>query len=329
MLVAAGLGACAAASQEATPQEKAVLESYRLLEKALQTGDGRLWLDVHDEEIRTAMTGSPHYQEMITKGMRPRPHARYEDSRVIVQKDEAAVFGKFSDEDFKTSQYSAVRFVLENAGWKVAEELSSDSPIAESSFLPPPESGFFNDDPWQGIAYARRDASASDAGANDWKIQATFNAPYLYVRFEHTVYELPQVGEEALQAGQTGAPAMPPVVRLDIGSPGKEAGLQEYYIQTGDVTTTKAEFGPDGKATVHRYFVNYSLHVTDKDQRSIFTSDAMSSHPLIAVSGSAIIVKIPVESLGLDPQKPQPMVLRDAEVPGRFAPYAVEHYKPF
>ncbi len=99
--------------------ESAVIQIYELLEKALRTGDGKLWLELRSQTVLEEMTQDR--KRSLEEHLPPQPNVHLQLSSVVIQTDAAAVFGKFVREG-GDSQFHAVRFVLENGTWRILKE---------------------------------------------------------------------------------------------------------------------------------------------------------------------------------------------------------------
>ncbi|MFQ5797684.1 MAG: hypothetical protein ACE5H0_03205 [Bacteroidota bacterium] len=283
LVIFAGVTKYSLASSADSKKEEAILKAYRLLEEAVRTGNGKLWLDLHTREILEQM--DTPMKEMMQQGFPGRPVIRLQDSSLIVQESNAAVFGKFINED-GSSQFHAVRFVLEQGKWKILEEQISNGSIDPHSFLPPEDGSFLRrGSPWAKIPYAeKKDEHLVDDATNAWDMQAALDESFLYIRLSSKT-ELPAVGKEVTEQGITGAPSLPHIV---VAIPSES---EQFEIFIGDVTTTKFGETP-------RHFVNYSMTFNHRNDM-IFSCHATSPSRLLQVNGKLIDVKIPRASLDL------------------------------
>ena len=293
--------------------ESAVIQIYGLLERALRTGDGKLWLELRSQSVLDEMTQDR--KRSLEEHLPPQPNVRLQFSSVLVKNDAAAVFGKFVREG-GDSQFHAVRFVLENGTWRILKEAIAERPVHQSSFLPPQGGAFTLEGfPWPDVPLAE----VVPGNGETWATQAVYDASFLYLRFEGHP-ELPSVGEEV--AGQF-VPNLPlmPLAEIEV-VPSRSGGSgKRFTVTIADVTTQRPKFDETGKAISTRYFMNYSLALQDEEGEVIFHDFADSLSRLIAVYGSSIEVKIPGDSLGLDNGDVARIILR-----GRFLPFEVTRF---
>lgn len=290
--------------------EEVLLKNYRLLEDAIRTGNGKLWLDLHSSTVLEQMDTT--FKEGIEQGFPPRPDIRLQHSSLGVQKTDAAVFGKFINEDGH-SQFHAVRFVLEQQDWKILHEEISEGFIDPHFFFPPEDGSFLRSGaPWSEVPYATKKVDPSiDDATKEWDMQAVLDESFLHIRLS-SKNELPGVGSEVKEQGSTGAPALPLIV-VEITSDQKQNGgpEQQYEIFVGDVTTIRWGEEP-------RYFVNYSMTFKHEDE-IVAVYHATSFNHLLEVSGEFLNIKIPRVSLGLQERGSLQLVL-SGPVSG-FLPY--------
>ena len=297
--------------------ESTVIQIYELLEKALRTGDGKLWLELRSQRVLDEMTEDR--KRSLEEDLPSQPNIRLHLSSVVVQTDAAAVFGKFAREG-AASQFHAVRLVLENGTWKILKETIAEEPIHQASFLPPQGGAFTRGGaPWSDVPYADELPGMGET----WATQAVYDVSFLYLRFDGDL-DLPAVGVEVADQIVPGLPLMP-LAEIEVvpsqsgGPPGNR-----FTVTIADVTTQRPKFDETGKALSTRYFMNYSLALQDEEGEVIFYSFADSLDRLIAVDGRSIEIKIPGDSLGLDKEDVARVILHDSS--GRFLPYEVSRF---
>ena len=294
--------------------ESAVIQIYELLERALRTGDGELWLELRSQTVLDEVTQDR--KRSLEEHLPPQPNVRLQLSSVVVQTDAAAVFGKFVREG-GDSQFHAVRFVLENGTWRISKEAIAERPVHQSSFLPPLGGAFTQEGfPWSDVPFAEVVPGTEET----WVTQAVYDVSFLYLRFEGQL-DLPSAGEEVADQFVPSLPLMP-LAEIEVvtsqsgGRPGNR-----FTVTIADVTTQRPNFDETGKAISTRYFMNYSLALQDEEGGVIFYDFADSLGRLIVVDGRSIEVKIPGDSLGLVNGDVARIILR-----GRFLPYEVTRF---
>ncbi len=306
--------------------EQAILSAYEKMEDADRRGDGQLWLSLRDRKTRDTMDAS--LRDAIRKGGRTRPNVSYEPSAVRVSGSRGAILGKVSDPDASTVQYDAVLFVIEDGGWKVASEQWSEKPfdrfLLYALLLPEPGSFVRQNGTWKGIPYASVNTQAVRKEEMPWKIQATMDEAYAYVRLE-APEALPMPGSKvAPEAGKTGrAGILPPPPPLRIKSPSEYTFAVNSLVSTADVAAGK------GKPTT-RYSAAWSFFVRNAAGEQIFESTLSdnSENPLISVRDRFVEVKIPLGGLGIDPDAKPALDLEAAGSVMLILPYHIEPFTP-
>lgn len=310
--------------------EDKVLQTYKLLEKSIQTGDGNLWLSLHSQKSLDALSigVKEKYQQ---ESFPPRPYISYPAESVMVRGDQAAVFGKMVNSQDNTSQFYSVRFVFENNDWKIAEESFTNEPVDKNIFLPPKESSFIKAGlPWDNVPYATLNTASFNKEELNWNMQAIMDETFLFIHFTSEV-SLPLVGIEIDSAGKqageirTGAPQRPPSLVIDIK---KNSTEDKFGLLIGDVIKTKATFDELGKAKSNRFFVDYSFSV-DKNNNPIFHKFTDDADQLITADDKYINVRIPIQSLNItDQNSMQLIVIREFNSVARILPYQVQTFAP-
>jgi hypothetical protein len=207
--------------------ESAVIQIYELLERALRTGDGKLWLELRSQTVLDEMT--PDRKRSLEEHLPPQPNVHLQLSSVVVQTDDAAVFGKFVREG-GGSQFHAVRFVLENGTWRILKEAIAERPVHQSSFLPPQGGAFTREGfPWSDVPLAE----VIPGNGETWATQAVYDASFLYLRFEGHP-DLPSVGEEVADQFVPSLPLMP-LAEIEV-VPSQSGGRLETRLKSPAVT---------------------------------------------------------------------------------------------
>jgi hypothetical protein len=328
--------AAALAAQNRPPEEQGVLAAYRQMEEADRHGDGRLWFSLRDRKTLESMDA--RVREMILKGGRARPSVQYDALAVKVRGAQAVLAGKATDSQAGTVQYAIVLFKVEDNQWKVAREQWSDrpfDPFVLSAWLPPAAGAFLRDDlPWKGIPYATPNSRVLGKSEMPWKIQATMDESFLYLRFEANVPLLApgtKLGSQAGKTGVTGGLPPPPPMRIKVLPSGEPPVTDpEYIISVTDLVSTHRAFDASDKADSNYYSVAYSLSVKNEMGDDIFENiiGEASESLLLAVDGHSVNVKLPLNGLGVgDPRKDQ-VGMEEADTVFRVLPFKVEAYLP-
>jgi hypothetical protein len=291
-------GALAAFAQS---PEQAVLSVLAQIEKAQQAGDGQAIFDLLS--AKSDMAAHPEFKARV----RPRPEVRYQATKVLVSGDRAALVGALDDSFF------SMQFVRENGSWKLLEQRGSNVPIDPAALyvLIPPDDGAFARAgfPWERVAPA--------PGTAKWKLQATYDETYLYVRIDAGA-ALPAPGSEASGTFPnvvTGVDRVWPHMRIRLAAPAVEFGFSAE-----DTPSDHATFDKTGKANSHRYTVEYSLWLFQGDHTLFYTSDPR----IISIHDRYIDLRFPLKALGV--QGKRGIAIADANRPGSFPPYPVNAF---
>ena len=295
-----GVSTAAATDVKSPDAEPAVLAAYRRMEAADRKGDGELWFALRDRKTLDAM--DPALKAAIRKGGRSRPAVRYEASAIRVLNNRAVLIGKVSDPDSGSVQYDTVLFSIEDNEWKVTREQFSDSafdPFVLSALMPPEDGAFLRAlAPWKKIAYAAANTQVVKLQNVVWKMQATRDESFLYVRFESASL-LPAPGSKVTpQAAKTGSPSgLPPSPTLRI----KCGEDRAFLVSVRDLVSSKGSFDKKGKPAGDRNTIAYSVFVKNGAGEDIFESGVGedSTSRLLAVQGKFIDVKLPLSGLGI------------------------------
>ena len=317
--------------------EDAVIAAYRLLEKANREGDGALLLSLQSRETLVEMTDAQKAE--FPKRFPTDPGLQYVPLAVGASGSRGVVIGRMDGSARNTVKYEAVKFLLEDGAWKVVVESMSESPLDPRglyALLPPADGAFMRaGSPWASIPYASSNTKFFKEHELDWKMQATQDESFLYIRFEAKA-PLPaprvEVRADNTLPGKpvkSGAPPSPPVMKIKISEAagGQTAYGQTFSFQAGDVIQTRATFDEKGKANSNRFFVVYSLTVRDPADATIFDSntDETFSH-LVAVQDRFLELKIPLKSLGLNGKTSPAVTLEEANSLAKILPYQVVNF---
>lgn len=331
LLLQSASGAADTSAVNPAASEQAVLETYKRMEDADRKGDGLLWFGLRDRKTLEAM--DPALKAAIRKGGRARPSVRYEAVTVRVLPNRAILFGKVVDPASGSTQYQNVFFVVEDGAWKVAREQWSDAPFDRFvlyALLPPDDGSFIRaGSPWKSIPYANTNKELRDSKELVWKMQATSDEAFLYVRFEANG-SIPapgsKVNSKLAGAGKTGAPSSAPPMRIAIGGP--STGQQELSFSVSDVVSTQGAFADKGKPAGNRFFVTYTLFVKNGAGEDIFEQSIGddSGGRLLSVQERFVDARIPLAGLGITDPAAQTIELHEADSVLRILAYSVKRF---
>jgi hypothetical protein len=152
-----------------------------------------------------------------------------------------------------------------------------------------------------------------------WKLQATRDEAYLYVRFEATSL-LPPAGSrltaQASRSGNPGGLPASPTLRVKVGED------RSFLVSVRDLVSAKGTVDRKGKAAGDRNTMAYSLFVKNGAGEDIYETtigeDTVSQ--LLAVEGKFIDVKLPLSGLGIEGGAP--ITLEEADAVMQILPYA-------
>ena len=302
----------------------AVLVAFKLLEKAEQTGDGALYVSVQSKRKQDE-AGKQAVQE-LAKAFPPDPSVHYELVDMRIRKDRAAVLGKIMRSSSTTPQYYLGEFVLENGSWKIGQDLLSQEPIdgaALEAAVPPSDGAFTRaGSPWNKVPYAADNTKWFKPEQIDWKLQATEDESFLYIRFEAKA-SLPVPGTEIPADDAKAFKGMPAAPN---GMVIKTASGKEFHLVPGANPMTRATFDSTGRATSNRYFVQYSFSIENTGQDTLFSNSTKDSfNPLIVVQDRFFDVKIPLQALGASPAN-SAMEIRERNSLAKTLPYQVARF---
>jgi hypothetical protein len=318
--------------------EDAVISTYRLLEKANREGNGALLLSLQSREALSKMSDAQKAE--FPKSFPADPGLQYVPLAVGANGSHGVVIGRMDGSATNTFKYEAVKFLLEDGAWKVDVESMSDSPLDPRglyALLPPADGAFIRaGSPWASIPYANSNTKFFKEDQLDWKMQATQDESFLYIRFEAKAplpapqVEVPADNTAPGKSVNSGAPSSPPVMKIKISEAagGQTANVQEFSFHASDVIQTRATFDEKGKANSNRFFVVYSLTVRDPAEATIFDSntDETFSH-LVAVQDRFLELKIPLKSLGLEGKMSPAVALEEANSLAKILPYQVVNFQ--
>jgi hypothetical protein len=299
-----------------------LIAAYKLLEKAVRTGDGNLYLSLQSQ-TKLDEAGM-QAQERFRAGFPADPSVRYEVIASKTRSDHAAVLGKVTYSGSIAPQYYLARFVLENGSWKIASDELNDKPIGAAALeaAVPAKDGAFTraNSPWDKVAYSTANTKWFKENEIVWKLQAIHDESFLYIRFGGKA-ELPRPGTEIPAAAKlTGIPPAPDVFVI------RTASGSEFKLAVGANPLTRATFDETGRATSNRYFVEYSLSLRNAADQILFSSGTRDVfEPLIAARDRFLDLKIPLKSLGIAPESAG-IEIREANSLAKILPYRVSRF---
>lgn len=311
--------------QAAAPSpDDAIRLVYQSQESAIRKGDGARWLGLQTQTVPDGVTAAEAeaMRASIVKNFCASPTLRQIVLASGVNRDRGVIIARVEGLDGNRVQYEIVRFSRENGAWKIGGEDWSDSPIDLRTLdvlLPPPDGAFARaHSPWTAIAYAESNTKFFKPDELDWKMQATRDESYLYVRFEAKA-PLPAAGAEIAKDDRPGPP--PPIMKIKVNS---AAGGKEFEFQAGPVIQTRAIFDASGHAASNRFFVLYSLTLRDRARTDIFTMDTHDAfNQLVSAQDRRLDVRIPLKVLGLDEKHPAQIEVEEANSLAKILPYKV------
>ena len=300
----------------------AVIAIYKLQEKAVQTGDGNLYFSLRSRQ-KLEELGDKQAQEQLRKQFAGDPSVRYELDAVKMSGDHAALLGRIKYATSAGPQFYQAKFVFEDGSWKIADDKISGEPInivALEAALPPKDGAFIRlGSPWDKVPYAGTNGERFKESQIDWKMQATVDESFLYIRFASRT-SLPPAGSEIeAEAAKSlkGMPSAPDSMIIKTGA-GKE-----FELQVAANPMTRGTFDASGHAASNRYFAQYSLTLRDRAGNDLFsdgTSDSFA--PLIGVQDQYLEVKLPLKCLGIS-SAPPPIEIREVNSLAKILPYSV------
>lgn len=313
--------------------EDAIKAAVGQLEKAVQTGDGALWLSLQSTKRLSEMNDTQ--QAEFKKSVRAAPDYHYVPQTVRASANHGIASCRVGRSD-NSMQYEVIKFVQEDRAWKIEEEGMSDSlpdPRGLSALLPPADGAFLRaGSPWPRVPYAAANVKFFKDAEFDWKLQATADESFLYLRFEARA-PLPAPGKEIFADHSApggpvrdGGPPPPPIMKIKLA--GKTGG-QEFTVQASDTVQTRSTFDPNGKANSNRFFVDYTLTLWSGKDAVVLTNDTNDTFsPLVAVHDRFLDLKIPLTGLGLATGDSPAIAIEEANSFAKILPYQVGRSSP-
>lgn len=313
--------------------QDAILAAYKLREKAFRDADGALWLSLQSRETLERIT--PAQKEGLAHFV-AQPAIQYVPLASAAVNRHGAVIGRI-DGSALSFRYEVIKYALEDGAWKIASESMSENPIDSrclSAILPPADGAFSRaGSPWAGVPYAEPNTRFFKETELEWKMRATSDESFLYVRWE-AKGALPPSGAEIHpddhskgSAIARGGPSAPPVMEIHLSGSGANGQARVFSLQTAAGTRTKATFGDDGRATSNRYFVLYQIALRDDKNESFFDNDSEDTFThLVSVQERFLDVRIPLKSLDLDGKNRAEIDLKEGNSLAKILPY---HVQPF
>lgn len=331
-----GADAPSPAAQADSPQqsEDAVRAAFTLFEKAVHEGDAALWFSLQSGKALAQIDDAQ--KDSFRKFFHASPEIHYVPLAVRANASHGIVSCRIDRSSPTTPGYEIMKFVQENGAWKIDEESFSDSapdPRALSALLPPSDGAFIRaGSRWTSVPYAEANTKFFKDDELDWKMQATRDESFLYIRFEAKA-PLPAPGKEVYEDNSApgkpvrdGGPPPPPIMKIKINS---GSGEQELNFQANDAVQTRATFDEKGHAASNRFFVDYMLTLRDGADTVIFSNDTNDTFsPLVAVNDRFLNLKIPLKSLGLEKMSSPKIEIEEANSLAKILPYQVAQDSP-
>jgi hypothetical protein len=301
-----------------------VLAVYKQLERAAQTGDGNLHVSLMSQK-KIEEAKNTQLLEQLRQGFPPDPSVRYEVRGVKTRGNHAAILGKIVSSN-GPPQYHLVKFILANGSWKIVEEGLNSKPMdpcALEAAVPPKDGAFARaGSPWHKVPYASENTKWFREDQIDWKLKATNDESFVYIRFESRV-PLPATGTELPAADAKwprGIPPSPDVMVI------KTATGKQVSVVVGANPMTRATFDEAGRATSNRYFVQYSFSLRDAARETLFSDSTNDTFdPLIAVQDRLVDIRIPLKCLGPDTTSTD-IGMSEANSLAKILPYALQRF---
>jgi hypothetical protein len=282
---------CTVGCRAQRPEDQ-VLDTYKQMEKAEQSGDGNTWIGLWSREA------TPNAEKMRPY-IRPRPDVRYTSSKVFVQGDEAVLLGQ-SGKD----QFLSMRFVKEDGRWKIKDQVGNDRAYPADSVyaMIPPAGGAFEraGTPWQNVPPP---FSTADAARHGFQVRAAYDESFLYIRIESSE-------PMATPGSQAETPPMGwPVMKVGV------SGVGEFVLHATANIGDQATFDENGRANGHRHYVAYWL-MLERDKQMIFQAWAgPQPHALVQTGGNSLDVRVPLRTMGVTDARQTKFTIGDAQWP--------------
>lgn len=275
----------AGGNMPATSAEPSVLDVFRQYEKAIRTGDTRLYCSLHVAEERDG----EFCRELIARGVPARKDFRVQVEGTVTRTRTAAVFvreGKGTD-----TQFTGFFFVREGGHWRLARQVDSNTPQHRPAFIPP-EKGRFLDagSPWDRVAEKVLGTSSRSETA-PYTARFALDESFLYVQLT-APREFPPLGEpvasQSVGLKDFGLTALPTIkVRVTQG-----ASSKNFVIGFDDSVKSRTQRGSPPE-----YSMTYSLTLSPEGDTMLFWQFADRETQLIRVEGSRMTARVPRESL--------------------------------
>jgi hypothetical protein len=306
-----------------------VIATFRLVGKAMHDGDGALFLGLLS---RKALAGTSDTAKVSFARYPQRPDVRLEPVAVCVRGDQAFVVATYEDTANKGKSY-LVRYTREDGAWKIADQAMMDAPPyrpAVYAYLPPEGGAFIHaGSPWRAIGYATP-AGKTTGSDPAWKIQATRDEAFLYVRFEAKA-TLPapgmEISAEAAKLAAADAAAGLPTAVISVTGPDDNQTLVKSIFAL-QVARTVAPRRDDAGKTADRHVVGYTLTVRGDRDEALFGGTAGAANRLVEVRDRFIDVRIPLKSLGLHGRIAPDIEVTEFAAPAQILPYKVARFSP-
>ncbi|HXH50594.1 MAG TPA: hypothetical protein VNM47_14735 [Terriglobia bacterium] len=259
--------------------------------------------------------------QQLSKGFPPDPSVRYTLIGVRIRNDHAAVLGKITRSTSSAPQYYLGKLVLEKGAWKIAEDLLDQRPIDASALEAaiPPVGGAFSHSgsPWKKVPYAGINTKWFKENQIDWKLQATADESFLYIRFESKT-PLPAPGTEIPRTDKAeGIPPSPNVMVI------RTAGGKNFSLVLSSNPMTRATFDEAGRATSNRFFVQYSFALKNPAGATLFSDSTRDTFdPLIAVQDRFLDPRLPLKCLSVETAGSS-IEIKEANSLAKILPYQV------
>ena len=272
-------------SVEPRDQVLAVFNEYG---EALRTGNGARWFDTQFPEVRN----DDFAQQLIERGLPPRPDLELRAEDVVVQMEEAAVFGKWVTSE--GIEELAIGFVLEDGAWKINKQLSANSPIHRPAFLPPPPGRFTAaGSPWAQVPECNLQALTQEGVGENWSAKFILDDSFLYLRLTSN-QAIPPEGEvldgPSTSLSDLGVPFIPGL-QIASANTAEDTSNTNPRIVVGAVVSSTG-FGSDSVRSL-----DYSVALQDMGG-IIFGTHATNDDGFIVIEEHEIDVRIPLVSLG-------------------------------
>jgi hypothetical protein len=309
--------------------QQEVIAAFGQIEKAIQNGDGALFLRLMSRKVVAAQTDV--IKVTYLAGLPPRPDARLEPIAVCVRGENAFVLGKFEERGITEPKTYLVRYIREEQTWKIAALRTTGAPPYRPAIYAylPPEGGAFTaaGSPWRSIG------SAVPTSDSFWKMQTTRDEAFLHIRFEAGA-ALPAHGAEvAVDDGKlmkAGVPSDPPVITISVTRPDDNQTLvrSSFELQVGHAVTSVPRAAADPTSSEQpRHVISYSMVVRGDNGDLLFDSAPGAFNRLIEIHDRTVDVRIPLKSLGVHGRATPDVEVRETKA-AQAKPYQVARFSP-